>query len=139
MVVIDFNTAKIFAETFSNFVPIAHNIECHYIYAIDSEKLLWFGEMEADEYMLNKKPYYNAYYIQDIIEYFEKYHKWAIYITPRFDGFDNAQIDTYFEIYKVGNVGGKDYSSDAHVGSRWESANRAIVEVCNLIKKEKNE
>ena len=28
--------------------------------------------------------------------------------------------------------------SDAHVGDRWQSANRAIREVCDLILKEKN-
>ena len=73
-----------------------------------------------------------------LIQLFEELYKIAIYITPRFDGFDKAQIDTYFEIYKIGEPGGNDYSSDAHVGDRYESSCRAIQEVCVLIEKEKN-
>ena len=134
MKVINFETAKILFETFPN-LKWKNWDETYYIYTKDTKELLHISEQKADEYLINKN-FYPAPIIQSVIDFLEKEHKWSIYITPRFDGWDNAQIDTYYEIYKTGCAGGKDYSSDAHVGDRWESANRAIIEVCNLIKNE---
>lgn len=130
MQVIDFETAKSIVEK----IGIRKWKECQYIYAIDTKKLIGWWSYEADYYLKDDSRFYPAPFIQEVIEYLEELHKYSIYITPRFDGFDNAQIDTYFEIYKSGVSGGRDYASDCHVGNRYESANRAIREVCDLIK-----
>lgn len=132
MKVINFETAKIFKETFGNI----HYEHCYYIYGIDNKRLISWDSIEADYYLKDNNRFYPALFIQGAIEYIEKNTEWRIYVTPRFDGFDNAQHDTYFEIYRNGYAGGKDYSSDAHVGSKEESYNRAIIEVCNLYRKE---
>lgn len=137
MKIVDFETAKKLKETFNS--PFIWNIDgCTYLYTNDvDKKLVDWSSMEADYYLRDNSRFYPAPYIQEVIEYLEEVHNWSIYITPRFDGFDNAQIDTYFEIYKKHYAGGRDYSSDAHVGDRYESANRAICEVCDLITKER--
>lgn len=139
MNLVNFEVAKKIKETFSNKSISTINPNCEYLYGIDNQQLMWFGEQIADPYLKDSNSYYPAFYIWDVIDFLEKEYKWSIYITPRFDGFDNAQIDTYFEIYKSGKSGGRDYSLDAHVGSRYESANRAIIEVCDLIKNERND
>lgn len=137
MRVVNFETAKKLKETFDD-CPIWDMDGCRFLYTNDEEKrLIDWSSMEADCYLKNSGIFYPAPYIQEVIEYLEDVYKWSIYITPRFDGFDRAQIDTYYEIYKTGYAGGYDHSSDAHVGSRYESANRAIREVCDLILKEK--
>lgn len=138
MNIINFEAAKKIKETFSNEFIFNINHGSEYLYGIDTQQLMWFGEQIADPYLKDSNSYYSAPLIWDVIDFLEKEYKWSIYITPRFDGFDNAQIDTYYEIYKTGKSGGYDYSSDAHVGSRYESANRAIIEVCDLIKNERN-
>lgn len=137
MKIVDFETAKKLRETFNS--SCIWSIDgCTYLYSNDDERrLVDLSSMEADYYLRDVGRFYPAPYIQEVIEYLEVAHKWSIYITPRFDGLDKAQIDTYFEIYKTGYAGGYDYSSDAHVGDRYESANRAIREVCDLIQKEK--
>ena len=138
MRIVDFETAKKLRETFNS--SYIWGVDgCTYLYTNDDErKLVDWSSMEADYYLRDDGRFYPAPYIQEVIEYLEVAHKWSIYITPRFDGLDKAQIDTYYEIYKTGYAGGYDYSSDAHVGDRYESANRAIREVCDLIQKEKN-
>lgn len=137
MNVISFDAAKKLNETSEIDLSILCK-QSEYLYGIDNQQLMWFGEQIADPYLKDSNSYYPAFYIWDVIDFLEKEYKWSIYITPRFDGFDNAQIDTYYEIYKSGKFGGYDYSSDAHVGSRYESANRAIIEVCDLIINERN-
>ena len=137
MKVVDFETAKKLRETLGE--ALIWSVDgCTYLYTNDEEKkLVDWSSMEADYYLRDNNRFYPAPYIQEVIEFLEVWYKWSIYITPRFDGLDKAQIDTYFEIYKTGHAGGHDYSSDAHVGDRYESANRAIREVCDLIIKEK--
>ena len=138
MKIVSFETAKKLRETF-NSSHIWSVDGCTYLYTNDDErKLVNWSSMEADYYLRDDSRFYPAPYYQEVIEFLEGYHKWSIYITPRFDGFDKAQIDTYYEIYKTGYAGGHDYSSDAHVGDRYESLDRAIQEVCDLILKEKN-
>ena len=134
MQVVDFETAKCLAEKLN----IYRWENCYYLYAKDNNKLINWSSIEADYYLKNNNRFYPAPFIQEVIEYIENSTNWRIYVTPRFDGFDNAQIDTYFEIYKYAEASGHDYSSDAHVGSRYESINRAIREVCNLIINERN-
>lgn len=129
MKVIDFATAKNIAEK----LKIRKWNECQYLYAKDTKELIGWWSIKADYYLKDDNRFYPAPFIQEVIEYIEDFSEYRIYITPRFDGFDNAQIDTYFEIYKNGVAGGKDYSSDAHVGNKYESANRAINEVIDLI------
>ena len=136
MQVVDFETAKILRQTFPNYRWDTDN--CIYLYSNDSEKrLINWSSREADYYLNDNSRFYPAPFIQAVIEKLEREDRWPIYITPRFDGFDNAQIDTYFEIYERHVSGGRDYSSDAHVGTRFESANRAIREVCQLIEKQR--
>ena len=136
MHVVDFETAKILRKTFPNYRWDSD--DCTYLYGNDDEKrLISWGSSEADYYLNDNSRFYPAPFIQAVIEKLEKDNRWSIYITPRFDGFDNAQIDTYFEIYQRHVSGGRDYSSDAHVGNRFESANRAIREVCQLIEEER--
>lgn len=133
MRVVDFEAAKKLREFFgTDYCPWSVD-GCNLLYANDSKDLINWGDMNADYYLKNKDSFYPAPYIQEVIEYFEDKYGISIYITPRFDGFDNAQIDTYFEIYKSGHAGGVDYSSDCHVGDRYESANRAIIETCDLL------
>lgn len=137
MKVVDFETAKKLREVLGE--ALIWTVDgCTYLYTNDKEKkLVDWSSMEAGYYLRDNNRFYPAPYIQEVIEFLEAWCKWSIYITPRFDGLDKAQIDTYFEIYKTGYAGGHDYSSDAHVGDRYESANRAIREVCDLIVKEK--
>lgn len=137
MNLISFDAAKKLNETSEIDLSILRK-QSEYLYGIDNQQLMWFGEQIADPYLKDSNSYYPAFYIWDVICFLEKEYKWSIYIIPRFDGFDNAQIDTYYEIYKTGKSGGHDYSLDAHVGSRYESANRAIIEVCDLIINERN-
>lgn len=134
---IEFNTAKKIAETL-NKKEWRYWKHCDYIYdANDSNKLMHYADQITDDYLLNRKEYYPAPYPFEVIDYLENEFKWAIYVTPRFDGFDRSHHGTYFEICKIGEVGGRDYSSDAHVGDRYESMNRAIIEVCDLINNKK--
>ncbi len=133
MHIIDFETAKSLSEKLN----IKTWNQCYYLYAKDDKKIIDWSSMEADYYLKDDNRFYAAPFIQEVIEFLERKYKWSIYITPRFDGFDNAQIDTYFEIYKTGYSGGKDYASDLHVGNRYESANRAIRETIDLIINEK--
>ena len=136
MHVVDFETAKILRKTFPNYRWGMD--ECTNLYANDEEeRLISWGSSEADYYLNDNSRFYPAPFIQAVIEKLEKDDRWSIYITPRFDGFDNAQIDTYFEIYQRHVSGGRDYSSDSHVGNRFESANIAIREVCQLIEEER--
>ena len=135
MAIVDFKTAKILRETLGKDFLYK---KCEYLYTKDTMELINMWSQFADHYLKNPDSFYPAPSIEEVIETFEELYKIAIYITPRFDGFDKAQIDTYFEIYKIGEPGGNDYSSDAHVGDRYESSCRAIQEVCVLIEKEKN-
>lgn len=135
--IVDFETAKKLHEVFPDYKGYDWG-HCNYIYNNDGKLIDWWSQ-ESDSYMSDENSYYPAPYYNDVIHFIEDAFDWSIYITPRFDGFDKAQIDTYYEIYKTGYAGGYDHSSDAHVGDRWQSANRAIREVCDLILKEKNE
>lgn len=134
MKIVSFETAKKLRETFnSSYIWSVDG--CTYLYTNDEErKLVDWSSFEADYYLKDSNRFYPAPFIDEVIGFLEDNYGWSIYITPRFDGFDKAQIDTYYEIYKKGVAGGCDYSSDAHVGDRYESANRAIQEVCDLIK-----
>lgn len=133
MKVIDFETAKVFTETFGH----VRTVQCYDIWTIDNHRLVDWTSMEADYYLKDNSRFYSALSIQESVEYIESNSKYRIYVTPRFDGFDNAQCDTYFEIYVNGQPGGRDYSSDAHVGSKEESYNRAIIETCKLIQRDR--
>ena len=135
MKVVNYEAAKALRETFGE--SLLWSLDgCKYLYTTDIERrLIDWSSMEADYYLRDSSRFLPAPFTQEVIEFFEVCEKISIYITPRFDGLDKAQIDTYYEIYISGKPGGHDYSSDAHVGDRYESECRAIIEACELVKK----
>ena len=132
MQVVDFETAKILRKTFPDYRWDSD--DCTYLYGNDNEKrLISWGSSEADYYLNDNSRFYPAPFIQAVIEKLEKDDRWSIYITPHFDDFANAQIGTFYSIYETGIDGGKDYVTVCLVGNRFDSANRAIREVCQLV------
>lgn len=130
MRVVNFETAKKLREFFGvDYSPWSID-GCNLLYVKNDEQLIDWNSVEADKYLRDKESFYPAPYIQEVIEYFEEKYGISIYITPRFDMFDKA---TQFEIYRNECSDSVDYSSDHRVGDRYESANRAIIETCNLL------
>ena len=135
MYVVDFETAKKLRDFFGiDYSPWSVD-GCNLLYTNDLEKkIISWSSMEADYYLKNNNRFLPAPYIQEVFEYFETKYGISIYIVPNFDEFNNAQIGTYFEIYRYGIEGGKNYVSACCMGNKFESANRAIQEVCELLK-----
>lgn len=130
MKTVSFEVAKKLKEHFN---IIQYWEKCDFYYSTATKKKYSFEDISNLPENVIQEKYYPAPYIDEIIDFLEENYDWSIYITPRFDGFDKAQIGTHYEIYKVG--GKREYSSNAHVGTREESGNRAIFEVINLIER----
>lgn len=128
MNVIDFETAKCIAEKLN--LKTWHS--CYYLYAKDNKRLIDWPSIEADYYLKDDSRFYNAPFVQEVIEDFENIYGWSIFIPPKLvDG----KIITYSIITKEGDD--KDYSSGICDKNRFESINRAIQETIELILEEK--
>ena len=71
MNIISFDAAKKLNETSEIDLSILCK-QSEYLYGIDNQQLMWFGEQIADPYLKDSNSYYPAFYIWDVIDFLEK-------------------------------------------------------------------
>lgn len=104
-------------------------------------KIPRWGYSTATHYTIDQKEkgkrIINAPYIDEVEEMLMRVFNVVIFLAPRFDGWDYAQIGYHYGIYGQYEPGGKDYAvnGDGSYGDKREAFDQAISDVLSMIMK----
>lgn len=101
-------------------------------YTINSDDAKITIDQTEKEQLIIKAPY-----IDEVEEMLMRVFNVVIFLTPRFDGWDRAQIGYHYDIYVQYEPGGKDYAinGEGSYGDKREAFDQAISDVLSMIMK----